>query len=283
MQKKVHGDKYDYSLVEYAKSVSKVKIICNVCRKVFEQAPVNHKQGQGCPNCNGKYSIQLDTESFIKKAIEVHQNKYSYEKVDYKCMRSKIIIICNFCKKEFSQVPYAHLRGQGCPFCHNRHSKETNLKKYGFESAIQSREIKEKMINTMIEKYGNVHPFSKCQYKFEDLLFDSSWELTYYVFHKNKGENIARNFDGSEYQFEGISRLFYPDFKINNEYIEIKGEHLMKGFYGERSIVKFNSFQNMTWVINREQLKEEFQYMKDVFGKQWITKFRLTKSAKKED
>ena len=48
--KKVHGDRYDYSLVEYVGSKIKVKIICpKHC--VFEQIPNSHLNGKGCNKC----------------------------------------------------------------------------------------------------------------------------------------------------------------------------------------------------------------------------------------
>ena len=45
-----HGDKYDYSLVDYKSSTEKVKIICPI-HGVFEQAPVSHLRGCGCCEC----------------------------------------------------------------------------------------------------------------------------------------------------------------------------------------------------------------------------------------
>lgn len=45
-----HGDKYDYSLVEYCRSSQKVKIICRK-HGVFEQLANSHLQGDGCPVC----------------------------------------------------------------------------------------------------------------------------------------------------------------------------------------------------------------------------------------
>jgi hypothetical protein len=49
--KLIHGDKYDYSLVDYTHSHTKIKIICPV-HGLFEQQPTNHLHGNGCPNCN---------------------------------------------------------------------------------------------------------------------------------------------------------------------------------------------------------------------------------------
>lgn len=47
---KVHGDKYDYSSVEYLNSTTKVVILCKIHGK-FLQQPSNHLAGHGCPEC----------------------------------------------------------------------------------------------------------------------------------------------------------------------------------------------------------------------------------------
>lgn len=49
--KSVHGDKYDYSKVEYVNSNTNVEIICNT-HGSFYQKPLNHLNGQGCPKCS---------------------------------------------------------------------------------------------------------------------------------------------------------------------------------------------------------------------------------------
>jgi len=49
--RKIHGDKYDYSLVEYKNAKTKIKIICSI-HGVFEQIPDNHlRKKYGCPFC----------------------------------------------------------------------------------------------------------------------------------------------------------------------------------------------------------------------------------------
>ena len=52
---KVHGKKYDYSMVDYKNSSTKVKIICPI-HGIFEQRPSDHMRGQGCPKCGRKRS-----------------------------------------------------------------------------------------------------------------------------------------------------------------------------------------------------------------------------------
>ena len=67
--KKAHGNKYNYSLVDYKGTDTKVKIICPI-HGVFLQTPYEHKKGSGCPVCNNRNKT---TEDFIK-------NKHNYSK-----------------------------------------------------------------------------------------------------------------------------------------------------------------------------------------------------------
>lgn len=111
----VHGDTYDYSLVEYTKSNKKVKIIC-LHHGVFEQRAGGHIQGKGCPICNKP--IQKTTDSFIAEAKLVHGDKYDYSKVVYKNIDTPIIIVCPN-HGSFVQSPYGHLKGNQCSQCSN--------------------------------------------------------------------------------------------------------------------------------------------------------------------
>lgn len=111
--KKKHGDKYDYSSVEYKTAHVKVKIICEK-HGTFEQKAFKHLRGEGCAKCSG--NVNYNTEEFIEKSKLIHGNKYDYSKVDYKNCKSKIIIICKE-HGEFQQIPSSHLKGYGCGRC----------------------------------------------------------------------------------------------------------------------------------------------------------------------
>ena len=45
--KEIHGDKFDYSQVEYKNSKTSVKIICNKCRREFTHTPAYHLSASG--------------------------------------------------------------------------------------------------------------------------------------------------------------------------------------------------------------------------------------------
>lgn len=111
---KIHSNLYDYSVVKYIDAKSKIKIICTK-HGIFEQKANNHLNGQGCKLCNPK-SIKSTTESFIKKAKEIHKNVYNYSKTSYINAKTKIIIICPI-HGEFFQTPNNHLQKRGCNKC----------------------------------------------------------------------------------------------------------------------------------------------------------------------
>ena len=111
--KAVHGDKYDYSKVEYINANTKVCIICHEHGE-FWQRPKDHMKGHGCDDCGG--TKELTTDIFIKKAKTIHGEKYNYSNVRYVNSTTKVQIICPT-HGFFEQAPYSHLNGNGCPDC----------------------------------------------------------------------------------------------------------------------------------------------------------------------
>ena len=140
---KVHGNKYDYSKVEYINSKTKVCIICPIHGE-FLKTPNKHLLGQGCPFCSGKK--KKTKEEFIKEARKVHGDKYDYSKVEYINSDTKIIITCHI-HGDFEQVPYSHLQGKGCKYCNG-----------GISDTKESFIEKARLI------HGNKYDYSKVEY-----------------------------------------------------------------------------------------------------------------------
>jgi hypothetical protein len=181
--KKVHGDRYDYSLVVYNGYKTKIKIICRE-HGVFEQNPGDHySNGCGCPKCylikkNRNINNQkIGLDKFIIRSNEIHNNKYDYSLVQYKNCKTKVKIICPE-HGVFKQIPDHHYRGVGCPKCYDFTNKylyiifdnELGLYKIGF-SNNPDRRIKDitkgKNKNTLkiITKYENCGHLEKILHK----------------------------------------------------------------------------------------------------------------------
>lgn len=119
MFRDVHGNKYDYSIVDYVGYDVKVKIICNK-HGIFEQTPHSHLNGRGCPQCgkdSAKQKTALGLDEFVRRARQVHGDKYDYSKVEYINKSTKVCIICPI-HGEFWQTPDNHVfQKQGCHEC----------------------------------------------------------------------------------------------------------------------------------------------------------------------
>ena len=146
--KSVHGDLYDYSLVEYYNSHTPVKIICSV-HGVFEQKPYAHTNNKsGCFDCYHERSktcqvqpTQKTTKQFIEDAIATHGDTYEYGKVEYVNAFTDVMITCKI-HGDFPQRPLVHIRGSGYKLC-------TLSSKYSIED----------LRNMCNEKYGNKYMY----------------------------------------------------------------------------------------------------------------------------
>ena len=143
----VHGDRYDYSKVEYIDSKTKVCIICPEHGE-FWQRPYAHVCGSNCPKCaNIKRgdTFRSDGDSFVKRAKVVHNGKYIYDKKFYKNAMTKVPILC-LEHGTFWMTPMNHLLGQGCPKCSGR-----GLNTYD-------------IIDLFVKKHGNRYDYSKVKF-----------------------------------------------------------------------------------------------------------------------
>ena len=114
----VHKNKYNYDNVDYVNNHTKVVIVCPT-HGAFEQEPSSHLNGCGCFYCGRDTTAKLlkhTAEEFIKKARNVHGDRYTYSEVNYINNSTNIIITCP-AHGNFIQLPSNHLKGQGCSSC----------------------------------------------------------------------------------------------------------------------------------------------------------------------
>lgn len=127
---KVHGDKYDYSLINADNFKDKMTPVPIVCRKhgVFNQAPINHVNAkQGCRKCyeeSKRNRTKLTREEFIELAKHVHNNFYTYDNLVYHGMKKKVTITCPI-HGDFEQIAYDHIKGFKCEKCKYDKNRDT--------------------------------------------------------------------------------------------------------------------------------------------------------------
>ena len=138
-----HGNKYDYSTINYLNNRTKIEIVCPL-HGSFTQTPHDHLKPRGCPSCGGKK--KQNTEIFIKRAHDIHGEKYDYTLSEYVDMKTPVIIICKE-HGRFEQIPDSHLRGNGCGRCN-----------------IRQTESKEYFVKRAQEVHGDIYDYSKTVY-----------------------------------------------------------------------------------------------------------------------
>lgn len=153
--KKHHGEKYNYKNSLYTNQYSKIEIFCNTCKKYFKQIAKNHMNGQGCKKCGFEIiskKTRNTTEHFIKRAIEIHKDKYDYSKSIYTGTNKKIIIICKT-HGEFLILPANHI------------NKKRGCKKCGIIRQIQKTRMSlDKFVKIANNIHNNKYNYSKTKY-----------------------------------------------------------------------------------------------------------------------
>jgi len=208
----IHGDKYDYSLVEYNNTHEKVKIICKI-HGIFEQKPCNHIHSRnGCYLCSNK-NIKIGTKEFIRRSMNIHGDKYDYSLVEYKNNKTPVKIKIDNCV--YYQSPSSHLKGIDISGFHEQKSKgEERISKILDEFEIQ---------------YNRQKSFNGCKNKYI-LHFD------FYL----PDYNICIEYDGIQHfepiEFFGGKETLEYNKKIDsikNEYCKINNILLIRIKYDE--------------------------------------------------
>jgi very-short-patch-repair endonuclease len=140
---KLHGKKYDYSLVNYQTALIPIKIKCLKHNLIFEQTPANHLFGQNCPECGKESKNEKNTktiEKFIREANIIHNNFYDYSKTMYRNHKEEITISCPT-HGDFIQKPMRHMQGVGCPSCTSSKG-ELKIRNYLQKNNIQYKQEK---------------------------------------------------------------------------------------------------------------------------------------------
>lgn len=163
--KVIHNNKYDYSLLVYINSQTKVKIICTT-HGVFEQTPAKHAYGQGCKQCSQliKYNQKYNTENLKELLNNTETNfDYSLVNINNKTIKDLITIICPE-HGSFEQKASYHIKHRKCPHCSSKNNLE-RLKNNNDKAKLTTK--------TFIEKAVIIH---KNKYDYSSTLYNHSKE-----------------------------------------------------------------------------------------------------------
>lgn len=229
--KELHGDRYDYSRVNYINSHTKVEIICPKHGSFF-QMPHNHLNKAGCRKCANEIETLRKTKPFnvfLKEASRLYDNKYFYLECTYIKGKSPISIVCPI-HGVFKVRPANHLNGIECPECTGIISS--------YEKQIRDvLEIKHKCVFNYRPKWLIPKGFSK------------PCEIDVYI----KNLNIAIEFNGNGYHASSPNPLIdeiKPKTYHEDKYLLCK-KHGINLIH----IFEFEDFEE--WLLILYQLRKE--------------------------
>ena len=220
----VHGNKYDYTLVDFIDyNKTPVKIICSEHGE-FLQLPSNHCVKKcGCPICKGtNHSKQrrLSNDDIINKiqgqfgtnslVLNVEEYKNTNSKLQIKCLKHDMIF-SQYAKHLFSGV-------YGCKKCGLKKTKNEKI----IEEYLKSKNIK-----------------YEPQKKFEDLKYITYLHFDFYL----PEYNMSIEYDGEQHYKayklfggeEGLKLIQLRD-ELKNSYCISNGIRLLRIKYNENTL-----------------------------------------------
>jgi hypothetical protein len=276
---------------------------CSQCGIEFQKYIPYIKQGEkrGCPNhfCSNKCSVLFNRERQTKNKNTRIEEYYKNPKLCLNC--NNIIEYKNkswkkYCSQKCGAI---HTQKDGG---HQHWSKESKkklsewAKKYAYRPTPSSIKIKKscifcknifkiipsqqhrlccsrkcycKWIKTagyMKGKTGGFRSNSGTSKKgwYKGYFCGSSWELAWLIYQLDHNISVKRNKEGFNYNFKDKIKKYYPDFIVDDEYIEIKN------YETEQVIEKTKQFPYKLKLLYKKDLTDIFNYVEQKYGKNYI-------------
>jgi hypothetical protein len=268
------------------------------------------------------YENVAQNKDIREKIKQTNLEKYGVEHFNNKDKAKKTCLekygvdhFTNFEKtKQTNLERYGHEYALQTPLIQEK-IKTTNLRKYGVEYAFQNNQIQEKIrqtnlekygvehfnnkdkyIQTCLEKYGVEHPSQnreirlkqQSKYTYDSKSFDSAPEIALYIYLKDN--NIDFEYQPNikfEYLIGEKTRYYFPDFRIEDKYYEIKGDQFfdsdnkMINPYDRSQDVLYESKHqcmrnNNVTILKSNDYQKYIDYISEKYGKDYLKQFKNT-------
>lgn len=264
----------------------KVRYQCGKCNNEHSSFLSNLLKNLGtCPSCqNQKFKSQ---EEDIKKEIE--KICIDHKLVSYKNCKDLELLCPN--NHTFTVSLNLFKTGRRCPICAPDRRKKTTLEKYGVDNVSKCENVKEKIINTMQERYGVPYPMQNPEIFKKQL--STSFNTKDFIFPNGRIEKI-RGYEDTcitellkvykedeiivdPYKIPIISYinesdkkcLYFPDIMLPDKLIEVKSTYTYQK-HKENNERKFKAcaesgYDIEVWIYNRKrEIVEKKKYKKSL-------------------
>ena len=173
----------------------------------------------------------------------------------------------------------------------NENSKRTFMEKYGVDHPMKDKSISAKAVRKAQETRNLV---------LDGLNFNSAPELAYYVWLRDsKADFSYHDCTSFEFEFKGSKYLYFPDFRVGDEYHEIKGDQFFredgtmflpwrkKDWSDEKYEYECGKFEakrkcmaeHGVKIIRTCEYKAYLDYVERTYGKDFLGSCRVNKSV----
>lgn len=170
---------------------------------------------------------------------------------------------------------------------HNIEQRETTcLKRYGNKNYLGSDDYLKNRENIIKNKLGVINPSqlhdirvkAQQKYTYNNIKFDSSWEIAYYIWLKDNSIDFEYQPNISfDYVFNGKIHKYFPDFLVNDEYIELKSDHLYSKMLKENTLenAKYKCMKNINVkILLKNDILFYLNYIKLKYGQNYLKQFK---------
>ncbi len=153
--RKIHGDKYDYSLADYKGARIPIEIICQKGH-IFKQIPNKHLQGHGCPICINSH-LENEIEMLLNKCNITYEKQKTFE-----WLKNKGNMFLDFYLPDFNVT----IECQGI-----QHFKDINFG--GSVSLVEETKTRDKIKKELCEKHNiKVYYYANYHYDFPYYVYE---------------------------------------------------------------------------------------------------------------
>ena len=230
----LHGNRYDYSRVQYKNSYTKVEIICRV-HGSFWKTPIGHLRGCGCNSCPKEESVSRTcNQCGVEKPIDAFHRTGKYRVyVCKECTCGHITSkVCNRCRVEKNVSEFGKIedsRDGYRYYCNECRRKEllingdaVNARRRKSRS-INIEEARKKANNYYKENHSELREKAKA-YRLTNRNHILTWEREY---RQNNGDKIRKNYR----KYVKNRRATDPNFKLRGNLRNRIKDVLSRGKY----------------------------------------------------
>jgi len=224
-----------------------------ICENCKDDHNGSYGSGRFCSlKCARGFSSKAKRNEINEKVSKIMKLKLSMGlKVGFAKINNNNIVqsFCEICGKEYTTRTYKN--GLWIKTCSKECATKLRVKTY------------HKNTNKNVGGYRKGSGRGKSGW-YKEYWCDSSYELAYVIYNLEHNIPFKRNTEGFKYIWKNKEHTYFPDYIVNEKYIEIKG------YETKQNIFKYNAVLKPLIILRKKDLKYILDYVINKYGKDYI-------------